>query len=715
VDLDIKLEEGQGLPVKKIYALSQDEQEELWNYIKQNEERGWIRETYSEGGSPIMFVKKKDGKLRLCVDYRALNYVTRKDRYPLPLRGEALDRLRTAKYYTKLDIKDAYHNVRIKEGDEWKTTFTTKYGTYEYLVMPFGLTNAPAAFQRWINRTLQSYIDICCIVYLDDVLIYSDSLEQHQKDVAAIIRAIRKQGMKLKPSKCKFHPRETEYIAFIINNEGVKVDPIKTAAIWDWKPPTNKKGIQEFMGCCNFYRRFIEGFSRTAKPLYDRTKKEVKWQWGNKEQAAFDELQQKLCSTPVLTYFKAGRPLLVEPDASKNVCSGILSQHDEDGKWRPIAYGLKTMAPAECNYDVHDKELLAIVQALKEWRRYLRGSGQHFKVLTDHKNLIRFTTTKELTDRQIRWSEVLTGFDFKIEFRPGKERGKLDALTRRKADMPQEGDERLTQKERILLPNERYFDTDIHEIENVRLEETNNKELKDESFRDEEIQKIRKALDEGNKEMKGIALGLCQWKAGYLWHQGKIWVPKNERIRVDLIRQHHDIPPAGHGGTAKTTELLQCTYYWPHMRDTIKQYVKNCDTCQRTKVVRHAPYGLMKPKEAPNRPWKSISMDFIRDLPKSEENDAILIVIERLTKMPHFLPSNKEINARQFSELFVREIFRLHGLLSDIITDRGSLFTSDLWKETTNQLGIKRRLSTAFHPQTDGQTERTNPILEQYL
>jgi len=171
VDLDIKLEEGQGLPVKKIYALSQDELEELWNYIKQNGERGWIRETYSDRGSPIMFVKNKDGKLRLCVDYRALNYVTKNDRYPLPLIGEALDRLRTAKYYTKLDIKDAYHNVRIKEGDEWKTTFTTKYGTYEYLVMPFGLTNAPAAFQRWINRTLQSYIDICCIVYQDDVLI----------------------------------------------------------------------------------------------------------------------------------------------------------------------------------------------------------------------------------------------------------------------------------------------------------------------------------------------------------------------------------------------------------------------------------------------------------------------------------------------------------------------------------------------------------------
>ena len=182
------------------------------------------------------------------------------------------------------------------------------------------------------------------------------------------------------------------------------------------------------------------------------------------------------------------------------------------------------MKPAECNYDVHDKELLAIVQALKEWRRYLKGSRQHFRVLTDHQNLIKFTTTKELTGRQIRWSEVLRGFEFKIEYRPGKEGGKPDALTRRKADMPQEGDERLTQKERILLPIEKYFDTSIQEMETIRIEETSYEEIHKETAQDEEIQTIRKALERGDKEMKGVALGLCQWKDEYLWHQGKIWV-----------------------------------------------------------------------------------------------------------------------------------------------------------------------------------------------
>ena len=315
------------------------------------------------------------------------------------------------------------------------------------------------------------------------------------------------------------------------------------------------------------------------------------------------------------------------------------------------------MKLAECNYDVHDKELLAIVQALKEWRPYLKGSGQHFRVLTDHQNLIRFTTTKELTGRQIPWREVLSGFNFIIEYRLGKERGKPDALTQRKADMSQEGYERLTQKERILLPKEKYFDTSIQEMETIRLEETSYEELRNETAQNEEIQTIRNALERGDKEMKGVALGVCQWKDEYLWHQGKIWVPNKEGIRTNLIRQHHDIPQPGHGGTAKTTELLQRKYYWPHRRNTIKQYVKNCDICQRMKVVRHAPYGLMKPNEAPDRPWKSISMDFITDLPKSEGDDEILIVIDRLTKMAYFLPCNKEIDARQFSDLFMREIF----------------------------------------------------------
>jgi len=294
-----------------------------------------------------MFVKKKDGKLRLCAEYRALNEVTKKDRHPLPLISEALDRLGGANYFTKLDIKDAYHNIRIREGDEWKTTFLTKLGTYEYLVMPFGLCNAQVAFQRWINEVLMEHIIMCCIVYRDDVLIYSNTLQQleHRKDVSNILEAIRKSWMKIKPSKCEFHQNETEYLGFIIGQEGVKTDSVKTQAIWDWTTPKKIKEIRCVLGFCNFYRRCIEGFSRTAKPLYAKTKQECNsnWEWGDKEQQSFDELRTKLTTAPVLVYFDPLAPTKIDTDASKYVCSGILSQQCQDGKWRPVVYRSKTM------------------------------------------------------------------------------------------------------------------------------------------------------------------------------------------------------------------------------------------------------------------------------------------------------------------------------------------------------------------------------------
>jgi len=270
----------------------------------------------------------------------------------------------------------------------------------------------------------------------------------------------------------------------------------------------------------------------------------------------------------------------------------------------------------------------------------------------------------------------------------------------------------------ILLPKQRYWE--IPETEEIKLDilETTEFQDKDEgeiqkaSNVDNEIQDIKRNLDQGRKEMKGIALGLCQWKDGLLWYQGKIWIPKNEGIGTALIAKHHEPPQAGHGRRAKTTELISRRYYWPKIREDIKRFIENCDTCQRTKVVRHAPYGLLQSNKAPDRRWKSIAMDFITDLPKSEGYDTILVVIDRLTKMSHFIPCSKDLDARQFAILFMKEIVRLHGLPHDIITDRGTLFSSDLWKETTGKLGIERRPSTAFHPQTDRQTERTNAILE---
>jgi len=443
--------------------------------------------------------------------------------------------------------------------------------------MPFGLCNAPAAFQRWINEVLMEHIDMCCIVYLDDVLIYSNTLQQHRKEVSNILEAIRKSGMKVKPSKCEFHQSEKEYLGFIIGQEGVKTDPVKTQAIWDWMTPKEIKEIQGFLGFCNFYRRFIEGFSRTAKPRYAKTKKECigNWEWGDKEQQALDELRTKLTTAPVLVYFDPLALTKIETDTSKYVCSGILSQQCQDGKWKPVAYRSKTMSDAECNYDIHDKELLVIVQAFHEWKRYTRGNPNPIVVLTDHKNLVTLMTTKKLNERQARWMQELNQYNLKIEYLPGKEERKPDALTRREGDLPTAGDKRLTRNVGILLPKERYWD--IQDTEEIKLDILETSEFRDKheeeiqkaSNDNAEIQDVKRNLDEGMKEMKGVALGRYQWKDGLLWYQGKIWIPNNEGIRTTVIAKHHEPPHAGYGGTAKTTELINRRYYWPKIREDI--------------------------------------------------------------------------------------------------------------------------------------------------
>jgi hypothetical protein len=252
-DHHIPLLQGKIPPLEPLRALDEDQLRVLRDYLEENEKRGWIRQATSLAGAPIHFVKKKDGTLWLCIDYRRLNDITIKDHTPLPLIGEALDRLSNAKIYTKLDVQDAYHNLRIAMGDEWKTAFWTKYGLYEYRVMPFGLTNAPTSFQRWMNEVLSDYLDMFCIAYLDDILIYSDSLEEHWRHVCQVLQQLKEVGLTLKPSKCEFHTDRMEYLGYIISPMGIQIDPDKIKTVKDWKEPVNVKGIQSFLGFANFY------------------------------------------------------------------------------------------------------------------------------------------------------------------------------------------------------------------------------------------------------------------------------------------------------------------------------------------------------------------------------------------------------------------------------------------------------------------------------
>ena len=438
-DHAINLKDGFQPPNQALYGMSRDEIEELRRYLDDNLAKGFIRASRSHAASPVMFVKKPGGGLRFCVDYRGLNAVTIKNRYPLPLIAETLNRFSRAKIFTKLDIIAAFNRLRIKEGDEELTAFRTRFGLFEYLVMPFGLCNGPASFQHFINDTLREYLDDFCTAYLDDILIYSDVESEHEIHIKRILIKLREAGLQTDITKCTFQVKEVSYLGLIVTTEGIKMDPTKVETVINWPTPQNVKDVQSFLGFANFYRRFILRFSMIAGPLTNLTRKDVKFLWTDKCQQAFDTMKRTFTSDVVLLHFDPDKPIIVETDASDYISAGILSQYDKNSVLRPIGYFSKKHNPAECNYEIYDKELMAIVRAFEEWRPGLEGSAHPINVITDHKNLEYFTSSKQLRRRQARWSEFLSRFDYKIIYRPGKAGGKPDALTRRSGDLPKEG------------------------------------------------------------------------------------------------------------------------------------------------------------------------------------------------------------------------------------------------------------------------------------
>jgi RNase H-like domain found in reverse transcriptase/Reverse transcriptase (RNA-dependent DNA polymerase) len=372
------------------------------------------------------------------VDYRALNRITRKDRYPLPLITETLRGLSQATWFSKLDVSAAFHRIRIRKGDEWKTAFRTRFGLYEWLVTPFGLTGAPATFQRYINWALRDYLDDCCSAYIDDVLIYtSGTLNEHRERVRGVISRLRDAGLRLDIDKCEFEQKRVKYLGYIVDCEkGISVDPEKVAAIREWEPPSSVRGIRSFVGFANYYRDFIPMFTHLAKPLTNLTKKDVSFEWKEAQQEAFEVLKECLIHAPVLMLFDPDRPTRLEPDSSGYATGGALYQMDDQNRWRPVAFHSKRIEDRELAYDIHDKELLAVIRCLSEWDAELR-SVPPFEIITDHKNLEYFLTKRKLNERQVRWAFELSRYNFQIVHRPGKQAVVPDALSRREQDKPE--------------------------------------------------------------------------------------------------------------------------------------------------------------------------------------------------------------------------------------------------------------------------------------
>jgi hypothetical protein len=394
-----------------------------------------------------------------------INAITRKNRYPLPLIDDLIHRLKGAHYFTKLDVRWGYNNVRIHEGDEWKATFHTNRGLFEPLVMYFSLTNSPATFQTMMNEIFQDLITEGVVsVYLDDILIFTNSLEEHCRITCLALDRMRKHKLYLRPEKCEFEKTKIKYLGVIILHNKAEMDPVKIAGVADWPTPSNKKEVQSFVSFVNFYRRFIPDFSHHAHALFNLTMKNVRFIWGLPQEDSFMKLKELVTSAPVLVLPDDDLPFRLEADGSGIATGAVLSQQSvNDNAWHPVAFLSKVLNPMERNYEIHDTKMLAIIRGLEEWRHYLEGARHPVEIWTNHKNLEYFRVAQKLNRRQAHWSLYLSRFDFTLHHKPGRSMGKPNALSRRADHRSGQGDnDNLT-----LLAPELFR---IHALAGTRLE-----------------------------------------------------------------------------------------------------------------------------------------------------------------------------------------------------------------------------------------------------
>ena len=686
VDHRIELLPGSTPPSRPTFRMNPRELDELKKQLDELLKRGFIQPSTSPYGAPVLFVKKKDGTMRMCVDYRALNSITVKNKYPLPRIEELFDRLHGAKYFSKIDLCSGYHQIRIAPDDVLKTAFRTRYGHFEFKVLPFGLTNAPATFMNLMQTMLGGTLDDFTIVFLDDILIFSKTLEEHRVHVRKVMDLLRKHQLYAKPSKCELFKEQVEFLGHVVDNKGMHMMESKVEAIRDWPVLKNVDEIRSFLGTVGYYRKFIQHFSTIAAPLTELLHKGTNFVWTDAHQQAFDQLKTAVTTRPVLILPNPDLPYTVTVDASGVGCGGMLSQ-DHGSGLQPIAFLSKKHSPAEKNYDVRDRELLSTILCLRAWRHYVGGS--HFTLQTDSMNVKQFQTQANLEHKHARWQQFLQQFDMTVTHIPGKENVVADALSRR--------------------PD--HYNKDSNNKHQITVLSSITPPLLDIAASYPADPACSSILADVSKHP------LFSLRAGILYYKvSRIVVPNNAALKSTLLHECHDSPTSGHLGVAKTIALVTRHFYWPAMHAEIQSYVTSCHSCQSNKPNTQSPMGLLHPLSIPQRPWHTVSMDLITQLPRTQAgNDAIVVFVDKLTKMVHYAATTTTIDAPGLATLFFQHVVRHHGLPSTIVSDRDTRFTSNFWRCLFKQMGTTLMMSTAFHPQTDGQTERANRTLEEML
>ncbi|GJX35542.1 putative nucleotidyltransferase, ribonuclease H [Tanacetum coccineum] len=527
IEFRIELTPGATPVAKSPYHLAPSELEELSGQLKELQDKGFIRPSSSPWGAPVLFVKKKDGSFSMCIDYRELNKLTVKNRYPLPRIDDLFDQLQGSQFFSKIDLRSGYHQLRVHEDDIPKTAFRTRYGHFEFTIMPFGLTNAPAVFMDLMNKVCRPYLDKFVIVFIDDILIYSKTREEHVEHLRLVLGLLKKEKLYAKFSKCEFWLREVQFLGHVINGDGIHVDPSKIEAVKNWKAPRTPTEVRSFLGLAGYYRRFIENFSKIAKSLTILTQKGKVFDWGEEQELAFQTLKDKLCNAPVLALPDGPKDFVVYCDASGIGLGCVLMQ-----RGKVIAYASRQLKIHEKNYTTHDLELGAVVFALKIWRHYLYGTKS--VIYTDHKSLQHIFSQKELNMRQRRWIELFSDYDCEIRYHPGKANVVADALSR---------------KERVKPKRVRAM--------NMTLQS---------SIKDRILAAQKEAVDESAGLQKGLDEMIEQRSDGTLYYLDRIWVPLKGEVRTLIMDEAHKSKYSVHPGADKMYYDLRDRYWWPGIK-----------------------------------------------------------------------------------------------------------------------------------------------------
>lgn len=702
-----RIETGDSATIRhRPYRVSLSERKIIQEHVDEMLQKGVVRHSSSPWSSPVVLVRKKDGSVRFCIDYRRLNKVTRRDVYPLPRIDDALDSLQGSLYFSSLDLRSGYWQIPMAEKDKEKTAFTTPDGLYEFNVMPFGLSNAPATFERMIDAVLRGMKWKTCLCYLDDIIVFSATFHDHLLRLSQVLSCLTNAGLQLNTKKCNFGAKKVKVLGHIVSEAGVSPDPEKIRAVTHFPCPTNVRELRSFLGLASYFRRFVRAFATIAAPLHRLLQTDVPFVWTEPCSTAFTSLQAILTSPPVLCFFDPTAATALHTDASGHGLGAVLVQQQNNSSLEQvIAYASRTLTKPETNYSTTERECLAVVWAINKFRPYLYG--RHFKVVTDHHALCWLSSIKNVSGRLGRWVLRLQEYDFAVIHKSGRKHNDADALSRCPVPPSTMHDAQVST---TVLPS--------------ILATISSHNFLSAQHSDPWIRPILQHLNGTFPSTKQRFIKKTQnfclidghlYRRNYM-PEGRRWllaVPSE--FRSEILHHFHDDLTAGHLGLFKTYARIRNRFFWPGMYRTICKYVRSCPQCQRYKRSSSAPTGLLQPLTPPPKPFDVLGVDLLGPLPQSTTgNRWILVAIDHTTRFVE-TAALPDATAECVARFLLHHIILRHGAPQVLITDRGHSFLAQTVEALLQACKVDHRTTSPYHPQTNGLTERFNHTLTKMI